>query len=1632
MSTSASAFHAAQISRAFPDWSRRLHPQDASRLIDTAHPPYLDENGAPFSWYATASEADQRSIVAAFRARDASARKLAEALRDKRDPVSFCAPLLQRALTLEVPVDTAQYVFQPFKVESDWVFDPLDPALPNSGIPLPPSSAVTADGPARSSSLLAAALHNFGSLAEVGPLSMLHVGPQDATPLPGLSMGRFVEVCRRLDLGRRYQEHLTQVYDGARAPRVETAWIQATLDQLRLDTHTAALSARISQAARQALLQWCDQAPSVSYAGRPFTCSRLELFGIALHDVLVIGGGTASEQVEPCILYLPGNTNEPLREFGSVQALGRHLSRLLQATHYRQAVLANAPLAHQPMLAAHLQTALFEPREHLGGTVWMPKPTPRIRAELLALPTAPWQTLYKAHVRKLKADAETLVVPTARVDAEARLALLEHWLERGLDALNVAAMLMPGLGQVMLVVSAAQLLDSVFHGLQTWEDDQRAEALGQVKSLLLNALGMAMLEGVPVAIKASGFIDAMESVFIDEQPRLWHPDLRAYRSDLVVPPDAPLTASGQYVHGARHYVYLEDGWYEQAQDQHGRWRLRHPSDPAAYAPAFVHDGASGWRLTHETPLDWERMTLARRLGPTVRTLEDDDVLAALLVSETDDAHLRRCHVASEPPPALLIDALTRLSVDDTVQDLITRLEAGLPLPAYKHHAAALLLQLPGWPEDHVVELFEGSERWGASVTYGRVPRPGDVRVQMTHDELATGALAKTVVEQLDAQTLDALLPAGTSAEHRVAALQSALANTLVAQRDVVFERLYDARHPAQGPTARTIGQHFTGLPSPASSALADAASLAERRQLASGRVPLRIGEEARRLQARHRLERALLGVHRPTLATADTHLLLTALREAEPDLPVDRLFETLCARRAWAARLLGQQPVKPGFRSPLRLSDGRLGYPLSGRPRLPRWRRSERTRLQDLYPSLASNELDSLLAHLRARGRVSDQLIALQREQDQLAAHLLRWTEAVEGDEREARRLLSQRLNSAWRREGGDELLLNLPVDELPFLPARFDHVRRLTLRGLNLRAIPADFLQSFARLERLHVVFNPDLDTETLFRALHHAPQLRALSLVESNLEHVSPHAEAALAGMRSLTELSLRRNLLTLTDSNWRTLARLPLTVLNLRFNRITLTPTAAASIGEMVHLRRLELALNPLGRVPDLTALTQLTTLNLQECGMGAWPPGLSALMQRPDTVLQRVELSGNRITQIPDIDALLQSPYMQNMRNDPVGHYWRFNFNELEPQAARRLMVAGVMVIEHEALAEPSMHVNWLDDANASQRQLWHSLFEGDAHRDLRDVIERVGRSAQARNNVRSLRSEVWQLLQRAADDTALRERLNEVAGDFPATCGDAGADAFSALQIEMMAHDESATSELPAPYLFNFYRRLFRREQVNVLAARLHAARLERQALLIAHAEGRMQDTELPPLDALDDISDLRLLGGGVDDIEIRLALRQALAEPLEFPEPSQDMLYRETAQVSLTTQFNVEEAVRARDADAPLRRRWIAAQPAWQRFLRQREAQRFEEVDTRWYAALEYLDSCLDADAPQVSALDASVVETLRAVLPDSPLDTTGRPQRLTLTEQLYLQAVRQVDTARQAALEALIEQLTAEQDPNP
>jgi hypothetical protein len=75
-------------------------------------------------------------------------------------------------------------------------------------------------------------------------------------------------------------------------------------------------------------------------------------------------------------------------------------------------------------------------------------------------------------------------------------------------------------------------------------------------------------------------------------------------------------------------------------------------------------GAGAWRAEHETPLEWDDVYLLRRLGPISDGLTDEALKAALACSGVQGDELRQTQVAAQQPPALLADALDRLSARD--------------------------------------------------------------------------------------------------------------------------------------------------------------------------------------------------------------------------------------------------------------------------------------------------------------------------------------------------------------------------------------------------------------------------------------------------------------------------------------------------------------------------------------------------------------------------------------------------------------------------------------------------------------------------------------------------------------------------------------------------------------------------------------------------------------------------------------------------------------------------------------------------------------------------------------------------------------------------------------------------------
>ncbi|WP_458130466.1 dermonecrotic toxin domain-containing protein [Pseudomonas sp. R3-41] len=417
------------------------------------------------------------------------------------------------------------------------------------------------------------------------------------------------------------------------------------------------------------------------------------------------------------------------------------------------------------------------------------------------------------------------------------------------------------------------------------------------------------------------------------------------------------------------------------------------------------------------------------------------------------------------------------------------------------------------------------------------------------------------------------------------------------------------------------------------------------------------------------------------------------------------LLAQALADRQGLRRHLAMRGLDKGAARPQWLN-GRLGYPLSGRGRLPlsEWRGALGQRLERLYPSHAGNELARLQSSLtreaiRQRISLEDLVTHLETEWTTLDNELRQWVvhEGVhhphEGTlDRQTRISLradvATEIRRAWRRvpqpgRDGSEFSLRLvghPIGHLPPISASFEHIEELILVDMALSQDPSEFLRRFPNIDTLHLhrnnltalpvavgelrmlmelsvssnpldmnadVFTPLLSTDTSLRTLH-------LSGISSGGEAgASADLVAAigqLAELHSLRELVWAENL-HFTPQELQAITALPgLSALDLVRCGLRLDEEGSAFLRTATALEDLRLSGNNCSQMPDLPELTALRELELAHSGLERVPSLALAVVSRPSEDMIVVDLRGNRISNIQDdlLPALAAHP-----RDDTIG-------------------------------------------------------------------------------------------------------------------------------------------------------------------------------------------------------------------------------------------------------------------------------------------------------------------------------------------------------------------------------------------
>lgn len=286
---------------------------------------------------------------------------------------------------------------------------------------------------------------------------------------------------------------------------------------------------------------------------------------------------------------------------------------------------------------------------------------------------------------------------------------------------------------------------------------------------------------------------------------------------------------------------------------------------------------------------------------------------------------------------------------------------------------------------------------------------------------------------------------------------------------------------------------------------------------------------------------------------------------------------------------LNQNPLLPAARERIKIHRQTLGIDFGVSVGL-----EDSQLARELYPHLTDAQLDDIV--YRLPGTLADGHLELMRRQTEVA-NLIRdldaWTKARPVDpesgvplnsdslrqEQQRREQFKLSVEYCWRRivtQGQSEIRFtsNLPITgELPTLSADFSHIQAVSLTGSSVTP---------TRIGRFLEVFT----------------NLRTLDIEGYRLGDIPESVHA----MQSLIQLNL-------TDCH------------------ITLTEHSAHALRNMSKLGRLALRNNKLGRTPDLTQMTALGALDLNNTGIAEIPPGLFSL-----THLVRADLANNAIVEL----------------------------------------------------------------------------------------------------------------------------------------------------------------------------------------------------------------------------------------------------------------------------------------------------------------------------------------------------------------------------------------------------------------
>lgn len=1561
--------------------------------------------------------------------------------------------------------------------------------------------------------LLEAALHNFSAGETFTDYAFLSA--EDArgqrTPLTfshtrtgePLTADVFKTLCRDLDIGARYQRELNATL-GLNSPTVEASLRHNVIATLKAGLNSAAHMALARQDIAQdshALIQaMLGTVPGrLTLGGQPVEFYTLDLLDTRLSGILIIAIPTADQGIGRMLAYVPNDPHHPLKEYPSSLDFVKTLTQQLRdntppsdGSPPRYQAFFSQFVAHERRgaffteLNGVLATVQWHPRQPGDSRPnWRETPVqaPNLRLRVQAVrddtanrandPTNNdlWHYLYRVKHNKIINDAREVAVSTAYADRMARWAWWDNLEKIASDLLNAALLVItpfvPGLGELMLAYTAYQVADEVFEGIVDLAEGQRLAALEHAFAVVQNALELAAFDaagklGEAVRLPSSPFVDGLKPVQTPSgTTRLWHPDLGPYRQhNLDLSPGARADANGLHRYNGKHLLRHDGQHYEVRHDPlTDEPRIHHPRRPDAYRPTVRLNGTGAAVHELEQPRTWSNAQLLRRLGPMTDGLSDAELEQARVISGVDHGHLRRLYRDNQPTPPVLADTLKRHHSEHYTRDSIQRIRSAQPLDPAALWFEQTITELPGWPSEKALQVFERTDLTGPSHTYGNPQASGTDVLRISLADVLAGHLPEQVLAALDETHIRQLLGHSVSRAHQPQALRERLADYVAAKSGDVARDHYQRQELSSDPAIQQLRTQYPELPLSIAQRLVKHARPTQLKPLAEARrVPLAISNQARELAFESTSARAFEPIYREQpLNPASENLALNALRlysdalanvrlEVRDIAPTGALRVRVGAQDAAHARVLvraadsryrvfngiDQTQAEPtDFYSAVLLalsadpSQAPL-FALNEGELFRQWLVSKTTAPTERRLALAQppirTEADRETLHLLTGGNSFSRLGGSQAPNPELMATRIKTllpAMSERGVERFCEVLEDEPGRPLLERIETENRTLTKQLDGFVRGPTRWPAKSRLEAVERQKRALFADklldcwqdgYTQQYDEYRSLRTPTVLDLSElawpDRLPELTQDFPHVTQLHLFGCGL--TDEHARFLLH-FPALRHLDVADNALTHLPPAIGKMRSL--THLNLSDNRIVLDPTAREHLRGLHRLRELVLSNNPLGTAPDISLMPELNGMLLDHTGISQWPDGLFAHPRGAEFILQ---MPGNPINTLPLVPpgsdealtiALTRLDY-RTLRPD---------FQDLYEQYREAHGFDPHRHYDPKGQSEP-----WLEGLNEAQQQMfkatWDALehehgsqgfFEVISSLEYPEFFESPADEVLYARDRDILLGQVRRMFQAMEADGELRQRLFRLAS-FPGLCADAGKQIFTDMGIEV----EASQARL-------FSRTAAEREERLVKLAR-GAARLKLLGNVaradIAH---RLKPVELGGLGLRLNTQVIDGVPGTVDEVEVHLAYQTRLARRLDLPWVSEHMVYRATAGVSDAAIVQGHNAVLALSAGDGLVDQMLL-EPYWERFLKDHYREEFEANERYSDALFERLDELHSEQLAYAQAQDwneehkAAKASALKALAQPLGLDDSQVLTGQAMPEALYNQVLNNLGERRQ------------------